>query len=278
MAGERDGYVDFNVITNPNEIASVQIGNEPPPRANPDYDRLVRQINEDATQPQVVAMNDAIQAAQAAAANNPDAQRAVQQSLGPLQAVGQIGGFGTLLASHRDRIVDDGTRIFRAINDFFQPGRAQDPSRCATVGDYIGTIQGRYNDTLGSITSAIGQFVGALVSIPARIIGAITSAISGLIGAVVGGISSVVQAAAGVVSSAVGVLTGAISGVSSLLGTIGAGISQVTGAVARETQNITTALTSGFASGFSRSVSGVNPCVAAAQQGSPVAQFGTPPT
>lgn len=278
MAGERDGYVDFNVITNPNEIASVQIRTEPPPRTEPAFEAFIRRIERYAAEPQVVAMNDAIQAAQAAAANNPDAQQALQQSLGPVQNVGLIGGFGALLASHRDRIVDDGTRIFRAINDFFQPGRAQDPSRCATVGDYIGTIQGRYNDTLGSITSAIGQFVGALVSIPARIIGAITSAISGLIGAVVGGISAVVQVAAGVVRSAVGVLTGAISGVSSLLGTIGAGISQVTGAVARETQNITTALTSGFASGFSRSVSGVNPCVAAAQQGSPVAQFGTPPT
>jgi hypothetical protein len=278
MAAELDGYVDFTNITNNNEPASLEVRREPPPRANPEYESLVRRINNDASQPQVVAVQDAIQAAQDAAAGNPEAQRVVQQSLGPLQTLSQFGSFGRLLATHLDNIINDGTRIFRAINNFFQPGRAQEPSRCATVGDYIGTIQGRYNSTLGSIASSIGQVVGAIVSIPARIIGALTSAISGLIGAIVGGVSAVVQLAAGVVRSAVGVVTGALGAVSSLLGTIGAGISQVTSAVARETQNITTAVTSGFASGFSRSVSGVNPCVASAQQGAPVAQFGTPPT
>jgi hypothetical protein len=281
MAAELDGYIDINTITNPARVGDIQVESLPPPQVNPEFEARLRQWQALGNDPAVMAVADPVQQLQRAAAGNPEIQQVVDQTLGGAGGIGALasfGDFGKILAAHRDRIVSDGTRIFRAINEFFQPGRSQEPSRCATVGDFIGTVQGRYNSTLSSITGALGELVGAIVSIPARIIGAFTSAVSGLIGAVVAGIRAPIQLAVGALRGAVGLLTGAIGAANGLISQIGAGISQVTGAVSREAQNITTALTSGFSRGFSRSVSGVNPCVAAAQSGAPVAQMGVPPT
>lgn len=167
-----------------------------------------------------------------------------------------------------------------AIQTTYKPNDAASSTRCQSLGDYIGSAQGKFTDSLQSITGGIGKLVGGLLSIPSAILGAVAASANALLAAITGGISSVIDSALTAVTTTVNALVGAIGApLMAVANTVGKLISGVAAGIAKEINNVKNAISSAF-SGGSKPVliPNTDPCLkAAADQNTDPVQNQIPP-
>lgn len=157
------------------------------------------------------------------------------------------------------------TLIYNAASQQLDPTNQNNPNKCASMSDYIGAMQGKYNSALSSITSGLGSILGVIGNITSSILGGLTSAISALTNAIATGINAVIQLAIGGLKLATGLITTALGPVANLLGGISSAISSVASGIAGEASNIISAVGKQFAGPFTTAISNCNTCMKAAQ-------------
>jgi hypothetical protein len=185
-----------------------------------------------------------------------------QQSLGGLDMVGQLPATLSSMNAHATNVLENGTRVFEAIDLTFQPDQAGTPGRCSSVGDFIGSVQGVYNNTLKAVTGSLNQITNALVAIPTAVITAFTATVTGLITAIQSGVQSVID-------TATQALTGVSNQLFSGLGTqmqglirqAGDTIKQVQQAIQSEIDKVSAAISDVANNLFRLAVPNVNPCL-----------------
>ena len=184
-------------------------------------------------------------AAMAAAQANLTPQQAAQVS----QCFGSIGQMGQLpsalgaMHAHAQNVIDNGTRIFDAIDTWFKPNEVGTPGRCQSVGDYIGSVQGRFNNPLTSITSGLGQIANVLVGVPLALITGVVTAANSLITAIATGVATVIGSAISAVCSVVSGFFDAVgTSVREVFDKVGSAVKEVFDGITAEINNVSAAL------------------------------------
>jgi hypothetical protein len=202
----------------------------------------------------------------------------IQQSLGGLDAVGQLPSTLSNMNAHATNVLENGTRVFEAIDLTFQTDQVGSPNRCSSVSDFIGSIQGAYNDTLKAVTGGLNQITNALVAIPRALIGAFTTTITGLIAAIQTGATQLINGAITALNTASSALFGGLgSGVQGLISEVGKSITQVQKAIQGEIDKVAGALADVANNAFRLVVPNVNPCLRDVLNVSNSSNFELPP-
>lgn len=183
-------------------------------------------------------------------------------AIGPMAAMGNIPGMIGQMASNAQTVLNQTTKVFTGINNIFQPEQAGTPGRCASLGDFIGSLQGKFNSALQGITSGLGAITNALISIPMAVLNSFAAAANGVITAITSGVSQAIN-------TAIGALTGIAKTVTAGLGQIGSAalnavageVSSVTAGLRAEAANLTSALNSLLNNPFKIVVPRVNICM-----------------
>jgi hypothetical protein len=186
----------------------------------------------------------------------------IQQAVAGLDQLGQIPNMISSMHGHAENILENGTKIFDAIDLTFRPEDAGSPLRCSQISDFIGSVQGTFNDTLKGITNTLGQITNALIKVPQQIIGAFTSVVSGLITAIQTGVSQAINLAINGLTAAGNQLFGALG--STIQGAIkqaGALVTEVQSAIQAEIDNVAAAINDVANNLFRMVVPNVNPCL-----------------
>lgn len=208
---------------------------------------------------------------------SPEQLTQMQQSLGSLDMVGQLPATLNNMTAHATNVLENGTRITNAIDLTFQPDQAGEEGRCASLSDYIGSLQGKYNNILQSTTAGLNSITNALVAIPRRIIGAFTSTVSGLITAIQSGVQGAIDLATKALSSASNALFGGLgSAVQGIINVVGKSITQVQKAIQGEIDKVAGALADVTNNLFRLRVPNVNPCLNAILEGANLNNFELP--
>jgi len=190
-------------------------------------------------------LGDPAAAAMAAAEANLTPQQAAQvsQCFGSIGQIGQLPSALSAMHSHAQNVIDNGTRIFDAIDTWFKPNQVGTPGRCQDCAEFIGSVQGKFNDTLNSITSGLGAITNVLIGVPLALINTVTSAATGLIAAIATGVSSVIGGAINAVCSAVSGFFDAVgSAARAVFDTVGSAVKQVFDGISAEINNVAAAL------------------------------------
>lgn len=186
----------------------------------------------------------------------------LQQMLGGLDLVGQLPTMISLMHAHATRVLENGTRVFEALDLTFQPDQAGSPNRCSSISDFIGSIQGAYNDTLQVVTRSLNEITNALVSIPTAIITAFTTTVNQVITAIQSGVQSVINQATAALSQVSNQLFGGLSAqIQGLIREAGAAITQVQQAIQSEIDRVNAAISDVTNNLFRLVVPNVNPCL-----------------
>lgn len=186
----------------------------------------------------------------------------IQQSLGGLNQVGQLPSTITSMQSHASNVLENGTRVFEAIDLTYQPEQAGTPNRCGSLGDFIGSIQGAYNSTLETITNTLNQITNVLIQVPMQIIEAFTQAVDYVITAIQSGVESAINSAIQSLNSSSGSLFGSLgSDIQAAITSVGAAINQVQQAVQAEIDRVSAAISDVTNNLFRLVVPNVNPCL-----------------
>lgn len=202
----------------------------------------------------------------------------IQQSLSGLDAVGQLPATLSNMSAHATNVLENGTRVFEAIDLTFQPDQAGNPNRCSSLGDFIGSVQGAYNNTLKSVTGSLNQITNALVAIPRALIGTFTATVTGLITAIQTGAQQLIDGAISALSGASSALFGGLgSQIQNLIGEAGAAITQVQKAIQAEIDKVSAALSDVANNLFRLVVPNVNPCLKNVLDVSNSSNFELPP-
>lgn len=219
-----------------------------------------------------------VSVAQANVAISAEQLNQIQQSLSGLDAVGQLPATLSNMTAHANNVLENGTRVFEAIDLTFQPDQAGTPNRCATLSDYIGSIQGKQNGALQSVTGSLNQITNALVSIPSTIIGTFTSVVTGLLTAIQTGAQQLINGAISALSSASSALFGGLGNqIQGLISSTGGMIKQVQSAIQSEIDKMSEALSNVTNNLFRLTVPNVNPCLKDVLNDSNSTNFELPP-
>jgi phage-related protein len=203
-----------------------------------------------------------ISIAQASVAVSAQQLTQLQQTLGGLDLVGQLPATLSSMQAHAANLLENGTRVFEAIDLTFQPDQAGSPTRCSSISDFIGSIQGAYNDTLQGVTRSLNEITNALVSIPTAIITAFTTTVNQVITAIQSGVQSVINQATAALSQVSNQLFGGLSAqIQGLIREAGAAITQVQQAIQAEIDRVSAAISDVTNNLFRLVVPNVNPCL-----------------
>jgi len=203
-----------------------------------------------------------ISVAQSSLAVSTEQLTQLQQSLSGLDLVGQLPATLSSMTAHATNVLENGTRVFEAIDLTFQPDQAGTPDRCANLGDYIGSVQGAFNSTLQAVTGSLNTITNALVSIPQGIISAFTATVTGVITAIQSGVQGAIDAAAQALSTVSSALfDGLGSQIQSLIQSAGDTIRQVQDAIQSEIDKVSSAISDVANNLFRLVVPNVNPCL-----------------
>jgi phage-related protein len=202
----------------------------------------------------------------------------IQQSLSGLDAVGQLPATLSSMTAHATNVLENGTRVFEAIDLTFQPDQAGTPNRCSSLTDFIGSVQGAYNGALQGVTSGLNQITSALVAIPRAVIGAFTTTITGLITAIQTGAQALINGAISALSTASSALFGGLgSSVQGLISEVGKSVTQVQQAIQAEIDKVSGAISDVTNNLFRLTVPNVNPCLRDVLNVSNSSNFELPP-
>jgi hypothetical protein len=201
----------------------------------------------------------------------------IQQSLGGLDLVGQLPATLNSMTSHATSVLENGCRVFEAIDLTFNPDQVGKEGRCASVGDFIGSIQGAYNDTIKGVTGSLNTITNALVAIPQAVIGAFTTTVTGLITAIQSGVQGAIDLATKALSSASNALFGGLgSQIQGVIQGAGDAITKVQKAIQGEIDKVTSALSDVANNLFRLTVPNANPCLSAVLKNSNSSNFELP--
>lgn len=183
----------------------------------------------------------AISAAQANLTPQQAAQ--VSQCFGSIGQMGQLPSALSAMRAHAQNVIDNGTRIFDAIDTWFKPSDVGSPGRCQSLGDYIGSVQGRFNNTLSGITSGLGAISNILVGLPLALITGVVTAANSLITAIATGVATVIGTAIGAVCSVVNGFFEAVgTSVREVFDKVGGAVKEVFDGITAEINNVSAAL------------------------------------
>lgn len=186
----------------------------------------------------------------------------IQQSLNGLDAVGQLPATLSNMSAHATNVLENGTRMFEAIDLTFQPAQSDSPNRCATLGDFIGSVQGLYNDTLKTVTGSLNQITNALISIPRAIITGFATTVTGVITAIQTGVQSVIDASITTLNTVSTQLFGGLgTQIQTLISGTGEAITKVQQAIQGEIDRVAGAIADVTNNPFRLVVPNVNPCL-----------------
>lgn len=186
----------------------------------------------------------------------------LQQTLGGLDLVGQLPATLNNMHAHANNVMENGVRVFEAIDLTFRPDQAGSPNRCASLSDFIGSIQGAYNQTLGAITTSLNQITSALVAIPTAIITAFSNTVTGVIAAIQSGVQSVINQSIAALNQVSTQLFGGLgTQVQNIIREVGSAISQVQQAIQAEIDRVSAAISDVANNLFRLVVPNVNPCL-----------------
>lgn len=183
-------------------------------------------------------------------------------AMGPMAALGGVPGMIGQMAANAQTVLNQTTKVFAGINNIFQPEQAGTPGRCASLGDFLGSLQGKFNSALQGITSGLGTIASALVSIPASVLNGFAAAANGVITALTSGVSQAINTAIqGLTVAATAVTTGLGKVGSAALNAVAGAVSSVTAGLRAEAENLTSALNSLVNNPFKIVVPRVNICM-----------------
>lgn len=214
--------------------------------------------------PTPASLGDPAAVAMAAAQANltPQASQTVAAAFGSIGQIGQMRGMIGSMHDHAMNIVDNGTRIFDSIDTVFKPNEVGSPGRCSSISDFIGSVQGKFNETIGGITGGLSKIANALISVPLGIINGFISAATALTTAILSGITAVIDAALGAVKAVTDTLFSAVGGaVKAVFDGVGSAISKVTDAISNEISNVKAALDRVANNVLRLVVPNCNPCI-----------------
>lgn len=213
--------------------------------------------------PTAATLGNPAAAAIAAAASLPaELASSVTAAFGSIGAIGGVPAMISNMSSHATNVLGNAAKVFDAIDTVFSPELAGSPLRCASLGDFIGSIQGRFNDAIGGVTKGLGQIANSLLSVPLSIIGGFVSVTNQLISAITGGITSAINLAIGAVTGVVNSVLGAVGSVAKgIFDAVGSAVNQVSSAISAEIANVTSALSRMASNAFRLVVPNVSPCV-----------------
>jgi hypothetical protein len=191
-------------------------------------------------------------------------------TMGPLAAIGQIPGMIGQMASNARMVLNNTTRVFEGINRIFQPEQEGTTGRCASLGDFLGSLQGRFNGALNSITSGLSTIANALISVPLSVLNGFAAAANAVVSAIASGVSQVINTALNTLTSVANTVVGALGKVASAaLNQVGALATQVLNGLRAEADNLLGALRSLTLSPFKLVVPQVNICMKDILQSNP---------
>jgi len=201
----------------------------------------------------------------------------MQQLVGGFDMVGQLPATLNNMTAHATNVLENGTRITDAIDLTFQPDQASAEGRCASLSDYIGSVQGKYNNILQSTTAGLNSITNALVAVPRAFIGAFTSTVTLLTTAIQSGVQNAIDIAIkelnGVSKQLFGGLGSAVQGI---INVVGKSITQVQEAIQGEIDKVAGALADVTNNLFRLQVPNVNPCLNAILNGANLNNFELP--
>jgi hypothetical protein len=182
--------------------------------------------------------------------------------MGPMAAMGQVPGMIGQMASNAQMVLNNTTKVFEGINNIFQPEQAGTTGRCASLGDFLGSLQGRFNGALNSITSGLSTIANALVSVPLTILNGFASAANAVVSAIASGVSQVINTALGALTSVANAVVGGLGKLAqAALNQVGALTAQVLSGLRAEAANLLGAVNSLLNNPFKLVVPQVNPCM-----------------
>jgi len=201
---------------------------------------------------------------------DPATQASIQQALGPMTGLGAIPNMLSSMSSHATNVLNRPTEIMRSVDRVFQPDDVGSPNRCSSLGDFIGSIQGKFNSALTKMATGLGQLANALISVPVAIIQGFTAATSALLAAITSGITSVINAAIKVVGTATNAVLGGLgSAISGVVSGISKAATAITAGITNEIRNVTNALNNAFTQPFRLTIPNSNRCLANAVAAAP---------
>lgn len=215
----------------------------------------------------------ALAAAEASANVSPEQVAQLRAALGGMAALGQVPSMVGQMAANAQTVLNNTTKVFAGINNIFQPEEVGTPGRCASLGDFIGSLQGKFNSALEGITSGLGQLTNSLISVPMTILNGFAASATALVSAITSGVSSAINAAlSGVTSAATAVLNGIGAAGQAVLKTVAGAVTAVTSALMAEAANLTSALNSLLNNPFKIVVPTVNACMKSIFENNPATQ------
>ena len=215
--------------------------------------------------PTPAQLGDPATACTVAASTGLDAatQERVNQALGPMPGLGGVPSMLSSMEDHANMVLNRSVEVMRSIDRTFQPDDVNSPIRCAEIRDFIGSIQGKYNDTLSQITRGLNNITNALVSVPMAVLGAFSAATSALVKAITSGVSTVINAAIKVVGLATNAVLGGVSkAIQGVFNGIGGAVSKITAGITAEKNNVLDALNKANQDPFRLAVPNTNRCLA----------------
>lgn len=179
----------------------------------------------------------------AAAANSltlsPDQLTQIQSSLGGLDGVGQLPATLNLMSGHAKNVLDNTTRVLDAVDTQFNPQDAGTPGRCVSLGDFIGSIQGKFNEGLTSITSGLSSVANALIAIPRAIITGFAGIATALAAAITGGATALINGLTEKLGAISNQLFGGLgSSIQGVINDISSKVTEIKDAITAEINNV----------------------------------------
>lgn len=182
--------------------------------------------------------------------------------MGPMAAMGQIPSLIDQMKSNASMVLNNTTRVFEGINNVFQPEQEGTTGRCASLGDFLGSLQGRFNGALNSITSGLNTIANALVSVPLTILNGFTSAANAVVSAIASGVSQAINMALGALTTVANAVVGGLGKLAqAALNQVGALATQVLNGLRAEAANLLGAVNSLLNNPFKLVVPRVNTCM-----------------
>lgn len=163
--------------------------------------------------------------------------------------------------AHHDFVTSNASLVTRSLNATVQPDKVNSPNRCSSIGDYLGSLQGKFTSTLSSLFSNLTSFVKGILSVPQQIFSAVNSAIGAVVGAITSGIKSVVGFAVAGLKTAFGAVKTALGPISNLAGKVSSGISSLASGIASEATKIKSAISTFISNTFNITLPNASPCL-----------------
>ncbi len=195
-------------------------------------------------------------------------QRAqILSSLGGLGNVGQLPNTLNLMHGHAQSVLNNTTRTFDALDTQFQPQSAGSPNRCVSLSDFIGSIQGKFNEGLAAITAGLNRVTNSLVSLPATLLSDFSGSMTSLTAAINSCDAALIESLIPQLNTISSNVFGSLgSRVQSLITEIGNKVTDIQTAIITEINNVRDALNRMVNNTFRLVVPRVSPCISTVLQ------------